>query len=146
MLEEQGQCSHIKEYLLNLYYMCLKCHEGISDEKMTKSLEEVNEGEFIRWNTTSISHIKLTALGFNGPEARKLAIEVFKRFIEWRKTKPKRYIPSTGLEEMYSVSQLEQDLFYFRVSNPDYSDRHSILEKYAEYLKTPKITDSCSIQ
>lgn len=126
--------------------MCLKCHEGISDEKMIKTLEDVNESEFIRWNTTSISHIKLAALGFNGPEARKLAIEVFKRFIEWRKTQPKHYIPPSGLEIMPSVSQLEQDLFYFRVSNPDYSDRHSIMEKYSEYLKTPKITDSCSIQ
>lgn len=118
--------------------MCLKCHEGISDEMMIKTLEKVNKDEYTKWNTTSISHIKLAALGFNGPEARKLAIEVFKRFIEWRKTKPINYIPSTGLEVMYSVSELEQDLFYFRISNPDYSDKHSIMEKYAEYLKTPK--------
>ena len=146
MVEEQEQCFHIKVVFICVYYMCIKCHQGISDEEMIKSLEEVNDDEFIRWNTTSISHIKLAALGFNGPEARILAIEVFKRFIEWRKTQPIYYSPPTGVEEMPLVSQLEQDLFYFRISSPNYSDKHSILEKYAEYIKTPKITDNCSIQ
>ena len=113
---------------------------------MIKNLEEVKDDQFVKWNTTSLSHIKITALGFNGPEARKLAIEVFKRFIEWRKSQPRYFVPPTGVEEMPSVSELEQDLYYFRISTPDYSDKHSILEKYTEYIKTPKITDTCSIQ
>lgn len=135
--------------------MCLQCHQGISDKDMIESLQalkEIKSGEFVRWNTTSVSHIRLSALGINCPETRKLAIYIFKQFIEWRKIKPAYYMPPMGLEKMPSVAELEQDYFYIMMSTPDYSDKESIYKNYMEYkeshkiIESDKISDICSIQ
>ncbi len=122
--------------------MYIQWHQGISDK----------DNDFIRWNTTSVSHIRLAALGIEGPEMRKLAICLFKNFIEWRKTKPNYYMPPMGIEKMPSVAELEQDYFYMMTTTPDYSNIDSILEKYSKYKESHKIVESntipdiCSIQ
>ncbi len=120
--------------------MCLVCHQGLTDEVVLKQiddiLKEIDEGDtsdFIKWNTTSVSHIILAGLGLNGPEVRFKAIKLLEHFIEWRKTKSDNYIPESGIEKMTSVYDLETDLNYIKLSNPDYTDKHSIIQKYTEY-------------
>ena len=118
--------------------MCFKCHSGLSDEEVLKQLREQNSTDninFIRWNTTSIGHLILAGVGLNGPEARTEAINLLEKFIIWRRTQPDSYVPETGLVEMGSADNIQKILDYIKQSNPDYSDRHSIMEKYAEFMK-----------
>lgn len=88
--------------------MCLLCHSSISDDEMLRSLKETPYPEmFNRWNTTSVSHISLAAAGMNGVEVRNEALLVLDRFLEWyRENKQDGYMPDTGLESMYPVSEI----------------------------------------
>ncbi len=126
-------------------------HPKISEYDFIKYLESMDD-DFDNWNTTSLSGTIPLALGVNGPKIRRISIDLFKRLIEWRKTKPTYYMPSMGVEKMPSVVELEQDLFYIITSTPDYSNPQSILENYYKYKESHKITeynpitDMCSIQ
>jgi hypothetical protein len=63
---------------------------------------------YIKWNTTSVSHVAIAASGENGEEARSLGLNMLRDFIEWRKGMPTDYIPDSGLVSMYVVSDLEE--------------------------------------
>lgn len=55
--------------------MCLKCHLKLSDNDILQSLEDNhNNYEFTKWNYTSISHLKMSSSGFNGPKNRYIYI------------------------------------------------------------------------
>lgn len=119
--------------------MCLSCHQGLPDETVLKQLNDaIIRPEFDKWNTTSVSHIILAAIGLNGPEARFSAIKLLGQFILWRKTQPLNYIPDSGFEKMYSVEELESDLKFVKMLVPDYSNKHSMLQKYTEYKQLKK--------
>ena len=80
----------------------------------------------------------------NGPKARSLAIPIFERFIEWRKTKPNDYMPESGLERMPSAENLSKDLAIIKNSPPDYCIKQSIIDNYEKSVTAIKA--SCSIQ
>jgi hypothetical protein len=82
---------------------------GLTDEQITRQLRvSLDDPRFDKWNTTSVSHAAISATGHNGEEARKLGLELLKRFIEWRRTKPDGYMPESGLESMFTVYDLER--------------------------------------
>lgn len=90
--------------------MCIQCHETISKEeaeKIVKVLTDRERQEFEKWNTTSINHTFIMALGLHGPIVRKGAIESIKMFIEWQeKTKNGKHY--------YSCLDWFQDAQYYR--------------------------------
>lgn len=64
--------------------MCLKCHSGISNQQVIDSFQKtLIEPKFEVWNSTSISHIIIAACGYNGLTARKLALELLGKYMDW---------------------------------------------------------------
>lgn len=64
--------------------MCLKCHSGISNQQVIDSLREnLTNPKFEVWNTTSIGHLMIVACGYNGLTARKLAMELLSKYVNW---------------------------------------------------------------
>lgn len=86
--------------------MCFQCHMGFTDEQVVAQLRE--ESNFEGWNTTSVSHVAISATGHNGETARQLGLELLRGFIEWRRTKPDGYMPESGMESMFTVHDLER--------------------------------------
>lgn len=83
--------------------MCLNCHQFMCDDDILQQLEEaITNNQFDRWNTTSIGHMLLVASGFNGAKCRNLALTILNQFIKWYNDKPDGYLPSHGIEPMYS--------------------------------------------
>jgi len=67
--------------------MCYQCHSKLSDENVNKTLKSALENpEFEKWNNTSISHLCITSLGFNGEEARLLSNQLFEEYITWKQS------------------------------------------------------------
>lgn len=130
--------------------MCFECHTNISNDEIINSLNAIianpSDKEFEEWNTTSVSHIIQVSIGVNGEEARLLGIDVLKRFIKWRYTQPVNYLPKNGIELMYNVKDIENDLNYAETYNPNYNDKHRIIEDYAKYKKSTKNNGGCTIQ
>ncbi len=78
--------------------MCYSCHGNLSAEhalndwKSTKqtldSCDEKGKTKmFEQFNSTSVSHMCISAFGVDGDEARQLALEVLNEFIKWNKTR-----------------------------------------------------------
>lgn len=89
--------------------MCFECHSGFTDKEITNYLiADLDDPHFEEWNTTSVSHAAIAGTGHNGEKARELALELFKKFIKWRRTKPDGYMPKNGLESMFTVYDLER--------------------------------------
>ncbi len=64
--------------------MCLLCHQNMSDETVKEQLlESLENPQFEVWNNTSISHLTISMVGFNGYEVADLANTLFKRYILW---------------------------------------------------------------
>ena len=56
----------------------------MSDEMVKKQLLETLENpQFEVWNSTSVSHLTLSVIGFNGYEVAELAHTLLNRFIVW---------------------------------------------------------------
>ena len=89
--------------------MCLQCHSKMSDQQMVEQLlSALKEPRYEQWNTTSINHMLITACGYNGLEARALSLRLLSGFLAWYRSQADRYLPSSGLEAMYSVKYLEE--------------------------------------
>jgi hypothetical protein len=71
--------------------MCIRCHQKIPDDKVIEMLKEsFNNPQFEQWNNTSISHLCIASLGFNGLEARDLSNNLMKKYIEWKRLHPNK--------------------------------------------------------
>ena len=92
--------------------MCLKCYQA-GEGGLIQSLSSLDDSSFSKFNTTSVDTICLAASGMSGLEIRHLALNVLERFVAWRKTKPDKYFPSTGMESMYSAEEIEAIRVYF---------------------------------
>lgn len=89
--------------------MCKQCHSMFTDEEVVEQLtDHMDNPQYEKWNTTSVSHIGIAASGHNGNDARKLGLILFRNYIDWRKTQSEIYMPETGIETMYSVYDLER--------------------------------------
>lgn len=64
--------------------MCLQCHLGLSDEQVTSQLKSsLDNPLFEQWNETSMSHLSIAGSGFNGPEARNIADQLFNMLVDY---------------------------------------------------------------
>ena len=83
--------------------MCYECH-GTPESTIAdfKELITSNNYRFEEWNTTSVNHLIIAMSGHDGPEAKWLAIHIFKQFLNWYDTKKNNYFPKNGMEQMYS--------------------------------------------
>lgn len=89
--------------------MCRQCHSAFTNDEVVTQLKETAVApNYIKWNTTSVSHVAIAASGENGEEARVIGLQLLRGYIEWRKQKPDDYMPESGLESMYVVSDLEE--------------------------------------
>ena len=87
--------------------MCLSCHSGICDDEVKQQLvtflNDTNiEHKFEKCNTTAINHLFIAASGYNGDECKNVAIKILNEFICWYKQQQNGYLPTTGVENMYS--------------------------------------------
>jgi hypothetical protein len=96
--------------------MCLLCHNGFHDDVLVRELRLPQNFEV--WNTTSLNHLKLAALGANGYDARIEAMRVFQDLIRWRETKSFIHMPPTGLEPFPSVRDLQLQFEFIRLFRP----------------------------
>jgi hypothetical protein len=68
--------------------MCKQCHQFESEEQTKEMLTAcLINPNFENWNTTSLNHLYMTALGCDGEENRKLSIRLLENFIQYRKQK-----------------------------------------------------------
>ena len=99
--------------------MCLQCHQHLTDEEVIRQFSEsvsadgtvtAELAKFDKWNTTSLSHVLITGLGYNGLVAQNLAIKIYSAFLDWAKTQPKwgNERPVSGIECMPSIDDLER--------------------------------------
>jgi hypothetical protein len=66
--------------------MCFLCHFKLSANDVVKQLKDsVKNPRYEVWNSTSLSHLNISASGFDGPEARTLALRLLSGFIKWAK-------------------------------------------------------------
>ena len=77
--------------------MCLQCHSQIDDKLILSQLQkEIKNPNYPGYNSTSISHFYLAAMGLNGLEARDTALFVLDNFIQWyRWNKQDHYLSRT---------------------------------------------------
>jgi hypothetical protein len=96
--------------------MCRQCHAGLSDETVKTQLQEsLDNPEFEKWSTTSLSHVLIAAEGTNGPEARVLALELAENFYAWFLGQTNgawqvlsSYTPNSGLEPFPHSSEIRR--------------------------------------
>ena len=79
--------------------MCIQCHSNLSDHMVCDQItEQINAGSkyYHLYNSTSISHFLIAAGGYNGPEVKKKAEILLKKYINWLKENP-RFIINQSL-------------------------------------------------
>jgi hypothetical protein len=70
-------------------YMCLDCHNGLSDSIVTgQLLDSLKHPRFESWNDTSLSNTFIVSIGYNGKEAQELAIKLLENYIDWTEQNP----------------------------------------------------------
>jgi hypothetical protein len=87
--------------------MCRQCHSGLSDETVIAQLKEALENpQYEKWNTTSLSHMIIAIEGTNGAEAHDLGLQLAEGFLEWFLGSTngawemvQTYIPKSGFEQ-----------------------------------------------
>ena len=67
--------------------MCILCHQALTDEQVLEQINSKDE-KFEMWNDTSISHLCIAYIGFNGVECSNAAKKKLEEYIEWAQTKP----------------------------------------------------------
>ena len=105
--------------------MCRQCHAGLSDETVKTQLQEsLDNPQFEKWNTTSLSHILIAAEGENGPEARAIALELAEKFYNWFLGPSNgawqyvlTYTPNSGLEPFPHSSEIRKMIDEARAKN-----------------------------
>ena len=94
--------------------MCLDCHNGLSDTIiLTQLKDKLKNPHYNAWNDTSLSHIFLASVGYNGSEAKDIANKLFHSYIQWKVinghniTETKNTLNhSVKLQEVFAQEQL----------------------------------------
>ena len=69
--------------------MCLRCHQAFTDDEVLGQLQSnENDLKFDQWNDTSISHLCIAYIGFNGKECSDVAKGLLDKYIEWTEAHP----------------------------------------------------------
>lgn len=118
--------------------MCLKCHQGLSNAQIESQLiDALQEPHFSEWNGTSIHHMAIAGFGVNGPAAQKYAIELLRRYIEYKKTNvskgdgtffgnPTHTIVQTQLDKVIKFNEIAT------VNNLTTADIHAVFYHHKE--------------
>ena len=78
--------------------MCIRCHQAFTDDQILDQLTKSTD-EFELWNHTSISHLCIAYIGFNGKECSDVAKVLLDKYVEWA--------------ESYSFPKKEEKYTYF---------------------------------
>jgi len=82
--------------------MCLQCHLGFSKDEI---VEQFKNPQFEKWNDCSLSHLIISGTGYDGIEARKLALNLFDQYLKYRQLggdKGLVFISLDNLEKTYN--------------------------------------------
>ncbi len=88
--------------------------ENDSEEKITEKLKEflffvkTDVNNFRYLDTVSFKYLLYSSVEIDGPEAKKIAWEIFELFKNWVKLQPVHYRPIIGLEPMYYPEVIEK--------------------------------------
>lgn len=64
--------------------MCLSCHQGLSDDVIKQQLtDSLVNPKYEVWNSTSLSHIRISMTGINGKEVQEVATKLYEAYIQW---------------------------------------------------------------
>lgn len=67
--------------------MCLHCHQQLTNEEVLRQMQgTLVDPKFNEWNETSINHLIITMLGYNGKECAAIAKEISENFLQWKKS------------------------------------------------------------
>lgn len=67
--------------------MCILCHQALTDKQILEQISSADE-KFEMWNNTSVSHLCIAYIGFNGVECSNAAKKKLEEYIEWAQAKP----------------------------------------------------------
>ena len=96
--------------------MCFLCHQNLDNETLIEQLNTPNK--FEEWNTTSLSHLFIMALGYNGKEIKELALKNLDEFMVWYNSQMwDEYMPTNGLEAMYARVDIQNFIDFVRVTH-----------------------------
>ncbi len=74
--------------------MCNQCHSALSDADVEKSMD-INNPQFEVWNSTSLNHLRLAAMGVNGPVVQEKAERLFIEYMKYYKNLPEdQFVPA----------------------------------------------------
>lgn len=101
-----------KDYKARINIMCYKCHGTPENtQKELTTLLKSKDFKFNIWNTTSVNHLLISMSNHDGLECRNLAIQIYKKYLEWyEENKKDNYFSECGIEQMYSLSCLKNIL------------------------------------
>lgn len=115
--------------------MCWKCRQGFTQDQVISQLKlsllqaNSDPNYFSLWNTTSVGNILYSCVGIDGPEAKVLGLQLLDLFMGWIETQPTSYIPSTGIEPMFSFKVLcNLHNWAKSFTNPNNLTEHQLLE------------------
>lgn len=113
--------------------MCYNCHGNQMDTLRTyNEILQTQKFCFEKWNTTSINHLIISMSNHDGNECKRVAIELYKKFLEWYKiNKSDGFFPINGIEKMYSKSVLNNILKISETNN----DEIQIMELINNFLE-----------
>jgi len=101
--------------------------------------ESLSKKEFHKFNTTALGYIWYScAMSLENSIYHNVAMELFKEYIEWRKTKEPLYFSNTCMESIYTADQLQIVYNYF-VDHPLTKEIESdkvLLEKFKKDYST----------
>ena len=67
--------------------MCFRCHQEFTDEQILEQISS-DKNSFELWNETSMSHLYIAYMGFNGRECSDIARKKLDSYIEWEQAQP----------------------------------------------------------
>jgi hypothetical protein len=102
--------------------MCITCHKGLSDEVYLSKLKEtLINPQFSVWNTTSLSHLAIGVVGYNGLECRNLAHQLMTNYIQWKflnkTTQDGLFFGNPTIQYVHDLKQLADKVYYEQIEN-----------------------------
>lgn len=101
--------------------MCRKCHSNVSMDEAVRQMEgAMGEPHFDQWNSTSVGHLYMLALGSHELQGRVPALHLLDKFSRWYdSTQRDRYQPPFGLQPMMSKAELRASIDWLEGYKPD---------------------------
>ena len=89
--------------------MCIKCHQGLSNETIRQQMNDALENPFFeKWNSTSVSHLFITYSGVNGSEAQEVAGQLLQNLIHWSRENKITHVDCLGRTRLSPIDNIEK--------------------------------------